>query len=226
MTASEVPDETREAVASVRRAMRPRIWLVAAVIILCAVDDWLHPWTLVYQVPWTVKGPSILAGLLVGAWISVAMVRIQDASGTAPGWRSYLAIFLMPFFMAPIGSYFGRRAFETAAFWNMSGQVPASVEAIVDDRGSKRRHRVHFRLEPGQRTFYASASEPIDVRWIGTHCVRFGVYRGRYGAVRLFIPALDMSSFEPCSARAKARYPDLQERAARIEAMHNEKGKQ
>lgn len=222
MTASEVPDETRAAVARVRRAMRPRIWFVGAVILLCAVDDWLHPWTLVNQVPWTVKGPSIFAGLLFGAWISATMVRIQDASGTAPGWRSYLAIFLMPFFMAPIGSYIGRRGYEIASFWGVEAKSAGTIEAIVADKGTRQRQSVLLKLESGQREFWADTGEVIDRTWIGLRCVRFQASGGRNGAVRVFVPTLPLDRFVPCTVEARSRYPDLEERVARIQQLEEE----
>jgi hypothetical protein len=211
-------DQSQNA-ADIRRARIPiLIVLVFGVGVLC--DSLVHSVDLVTPVPSRIKLPAILIGFGVGAWLAMQVRKLRRLRGQELQGRQLLGVIAIPFLIAPIGSYVGRRAYETAAF---SGVLTStgSIEGVISAIGSKRT-QVDLEFGPGYRDLWISTTYRPTYSAIGKFCLNMPVERGKFGALRTRVPAffddsIPLERFRPCSPQILERNPELAQRVARIE---------
>lgn len=195
-------------------------WGLVALAVLIA-DSELSPYALVTPVPWIVKGPAIATAMVFGAWLASGILDHHKLIEHRTGLRGTIGLMALPFLLAPVGSYVGRRGYEIAAFAGDVERQAGTVEGAISSSWRKR-SRITLEIDPSLRTL----DIPVDYRAapsaIGRFCIPLALERGRFGATRTRLPSIldepiHLDVFQPCSPGVLERNFELARRVARIE---------
>jgi hypothetical protein len=205
--------------------LRRHRWILIGILLIGCVllaERELNPYVLVTEVPAAIKIPSVLAGLILGVWLSMLVHRIGELRGKEMGLRAKIGVGLLPLLIAPVGSYIGRRAFEIVAFSGDIARPTGAVEGAISSSW-RRRSKITVVIDPSLRDLDIPVDYRADYSAIGRFCILLPVEAGRYGAIRTRLPTLfeepvHLDTFRPCSSNVLERNPSLAQRVKRIEA--------